>query len=119
MLSEQRRQRNRDNLGAAIKEARLREGFTQKGLASALGIEHHTMISQMELGYMAVPASLWVPIAETLKMNRYLWVLRCTQEYHPEINRSLFGNRSRREVSEFLEALHKGQLTGLLNDQQD
>ena len=114
MLSEQRKQRNRDNLGATLKEARLREGFTQKGLAAALDIEYHTMISQMELGYMAIPSSLWVPIAETLKMNRYLWVLRCVQEYHPDINRALFGNHSRREVAEFLEALHKGQLFELL-----
>lgn len=117
MLSEQRRQRNRDNLGAALKEARLREGFTQKGLANALGIEHHTMISQLELGYMAIPAPLWVPLAEVLKMDRYSWVLRCVQEYHPDINRSLFGNLSRRELSEFLEALHKGLLAERLTKQ--
>jgi transcriptional regulator with XRE-family HTH domain len=117
MLSEQRRQKNRDNLGASLKEARTLEGFTQKALASALGIEHYTMISQMELGYMAIPANLWVPLAETLKMNRYLWVLRCIQEYHPDINRALFGNLSRREISEFLEALHKGQLDDLIGHQ--
>jgi hypothetical protein len=60
---------------------------------------------------MAIPASLWVPIAEALKRNGYLWVLRCVQEYHPEINHSLFGSLSRRQVKEFLEALHKGHLS--------
>lgn len=117
MLSEQRRQRNRNNLGSELKEARVREGFTQKALASALDIEHASMISQMELGYMAIPAPLWVPMADALKMNRYLWVLRCVHEYYPDINRSLFGNLSRREVSDFLTALHKGQLDGLLGHQ--
>lgn len=113
MLSEERRQRNKQNLGAELKDARQREGYTQKALAVALGIEHYTMISQMELGYMAIPAPLWGPIADTLKMDRHTWVLRCLQEYQPEILRALFGNRSRREISGFLAALHKGQLDDL------
>ena len=96
---------NRSNLAARLKDVRLKKGYTLKALANALGVEHHTMISQMELGYMAIPASLWVPIADVLKMNRYVWTLRCLQEYHPELNRALFGNLSRREIAEFLESL--------------
>ncbi len=118
MLSRCRKQRNQDTLGTALKDARLREGFTQKALADALSIEHHTMISQMELGYMAIPASLWVPIADTLRIDRYVWLLRCLQEYHPDINRSLFGKLSRRDTADFLEALHRGQLTELLSRQK-
>lgn len=118
MLSRRRKQRNQDTLGTELKDARLREGFTQKALADALNIEHHTMISQMELGYMAIPASLWVPIADTLRIDRYVWLLRCLQEYHPDINRSLFGKLSRRDTADFLEALHKGQLTELLSKQK-
>ncbi|WP_170405084.1 helix-turn-helix domain-containing protein [Ruegeria arenilitoris] len=117
MLSEKRRERNRSNLGARLKDARLKKGYTQKALAKALGVENHTMISQMELGYMAVPSNLWVPLAETLNMDRYIWVLLCTQEYHPDMHRSLFGNLSRREIANFLDALHSGQLNDLLKQQ--
>lgn len=71
MLSENRKERNRNNLGTELKNSRVKEGYTQKALATALGLEYYTMISQMELGYMSIPASLWVPIADLLRMDKF------------------------------------------------
>lgn len=115
MLSEKRKRRNKDNLGKALKEARVEQGYTQKALASAVNIEYYTMISQMELGYVSIPATLWVPIATTLKMDVSSWVLRCLHEYQPEVYRALFDKRTLREAAATLNALHKGQLDDLLS----
>lgn len=114
MLSEKRKERNRDNLGTELKEARNREGFTQKALADALGIEYYTMISQMELGYISIPAALWVSIARVLKMDESEWVLRCVREYQPEVFTALFLNRSLSEVTDLLKMFHRGQLDDAL-----
>ncbi|WP_170770081.1 helix-turn-helix domain-containing protein [Ruegeria lacuscaerulensis] len=65
---------NRSNLAARLKDVRLKKGYTLKALANALGVEHHTMISQMELGNVAVPSNLWVTLAEPLNLDRYIWV---------------------------------------------
>jgi len=114
MLSEKRKQRNKNNLGAILKEARVKEGYTQKALADALGLEYYTMISQMELGYIAIPANLWVPLADVLRMDKSEWVLWCVNEYFPDVHRALFDHRSNREIAVFLDALRKGQLDELL-----
>ncbi|MGM0661552.1 MAG: helix-turn-helix domain-containing protein [Pseudomonadota bacterium] len=114
MMSEKRKQKNKDNLGTAIKDARIKEGYTQKALADALGLEYYTMISQMELGYISIPATLWVPLADTLRMDRAEWATRCVSEYFPEVYVALFDKRSRAEVTTFLSALKKGKLDDLL-----
>lgn len=115
MLSEKRKRKNKDNLGKLLKEARVEQGFTQKALAEALGLEYYTMISQMELGYISIPASIWGPIAVTLKMDESDWVLRCLHEYQPDVYRALFHNRTLREAGTTLTALHKGQLDEILS----
>ncbi|MFP4570111.1 helix-turn-helix domain-containing protein [Rhodosalinus sp.] len=110
MLSEERKERNKSGLGAKLKSARTKAGYTQKALASELGVEYYTMISQMELGYISIPPSLWRPIAIVLKLDMGDWVLRCLQEYQPEVYKALFNNRSRKEVSIVLILLTKGDL---------
>lgn len=115
MLSEKRKEKNRNSLGQRLKEARTTQGFTQKALAEALNIEYYTMVSQMELGYISIPATLWGPIADTLKMDRAEWVLLCLNEYQPEVYRALFENRSRREVAKCLTMLRMGQLEDVLS----
>ena len=55
-LSKERIENNRTGIGEALKAARERQGMTQKALAAELGLEYYTMISQMELGYISVPA---------------------------------------------------------------
>lgn len=115
MLSEKRKQKNRGNLGLRLKEARTAEGYTQKALADALGIEYYTMVSQMELGYISIPATLWGPIADVLKMNKSEWVLLCLSEYQPEVYRALFDNRGRMEVGKLLNMLRLGQLEDVLS----
>ncbi len=109
MLSIKKRQRNLETLGTIVKEARNKEGFTQKALADALGLEYYTMISQMELGYISIPPSLWTPIADKLRMNRARWVLQCLYEIQPEVYAALFGIKSIAEVTEYLNTLDKGK----------
>lgn len=115
MLSDKRKQRNRDNLGQALKEARTKAGFTQKALGEALGLEYYTMVSQMELGYMSIPAPLWTNIALTLGLDPCEWSLRCLAEYQPDVFQALFQNRSRIEAARLLSMFHKGQLDDYLS----
>jgi len=91
-----------------IKEARIAAGYTQKGLADSLGLEYYTMISQIELGYMSLPPSLWTPLADKLRMPRAAWVLNCLLEIQPEVYTALFGIKSVAEVTEVLDRLDKG-----------
>lgn len=108
MLSEKRKEHNKNVLGTLLKDARVKEGYTQKALADALGIEYYTMISQMELGYISIPAAFWANIARTLNINQSEWVLRCLDQIMPEVYSALFGSKSISEVSEFLTNLNHG-----------
>jgi transcriptional regulator with XRE-family HTH domain len=110
MLSEIRKEKNKLNLGSELRDARVRQGYTQKALASALGLEYYTMISQMELGYISIPASLWYDIAIHLEMDRSVWILSCLNEYQPEVYKALFRNRGLKECADVLNMLHKGML---------
>lgn len=115
MLSYERVQRYKANLGTELKAARAKAGFTQKALASELGLEYYTMISQMELGYISIPTSLWLPICHVLKINSSEWVLRCLIEYQPDVYRSLFHNRSTKEVSRLLNSFHGDDLDHIVS----
>ncbi|MBD3755906.1 MAG: helix-turn-helix transcriptional regulator [Gammaproteobacteria bacterium] len=116
MLSQKRKQRNKDNLGTKLKEARNAQGYTQKALAEELGLEYYTMISQMELGYISIPASLWVKIADVLRMDKSRWVLMCLYQYQPEVFQAAFGNRSINEVAILITNLRLGNLDDLIRD---
>lgn len=107
-LSLERIKKNRDTLGEALRNKRTSEGYTQKALADALGIEYYTMVSNMELGHMSIPPSLWGPIANALRMNRQEWILMCLSEIQPEVYRALFGIKDHHEVAKALKALEKG-----------
>ena len=100
MLSDERRERNKETLGSWLKAARLRRGLTQKDLADAIGVEYYTMISQMELGYISIPPSLWVPLATALKEDIEDFVVTCLSEIQPEVYNALFGNVPLRAVIE-------------------
>ncbi len=110
MLSERRRERNADTIGSILKEARVKAGFTQKGLADTIGLEYYTMVSQMELGYISVPPGLWVPIANALRLPRAEFVLKCLSTYQPDLYEALFDKRGTIEVSKALTALLQGRL---------
>ena len=116
MLSDKRIRKNKENLGTELKEARQKEGYTQKALASALGLEYYTMVSQMELGYISIPPALWVPLAKTLRMETEVWCLRCLKEYQPDVYEALFHNRSIRESGAVLKLYLRGTLDTLLEE---
>lgn len=108
MLSQKRKGQN-ESLGSFLKSHREQAGFTQKALADSIGLEYYTMISQMELGYVSIPPSLWVPLATTLGMDRSDFSLRCLSSYQPEVYNALFGQRGRKEVAEFLGGFLRGK----------
>lgn len=108
MLSEKRKRKNATNLGGRMKDGRIAAGYTQKAFADALGIEYYTMVSQMELGYISIPAAFWVPIADVLSFDVSEWVLTCLEEYQPEVYRALFSNASRSEIAEMISIIRKG-----------
>lgn len=108
-LSTEKREKNRNTLGARLKEMREAQGFTQNALAKALGLEYYTMISQMELGYVSIPPAFWAPIADILGQKRDEWVLTCLDEINPEIYQALFGMLSKDEVARGLSSLRKGK----------
>ena len=108
-LSDKKRQKNQETLGSRLKARRTAEGFTQKALADALGLEYYTMISQMELGYISIPPAFWGPIADVLNMDRSDWILTCLDEISPEIYSALFGMKSKDEVKMLLDRLRKGE----------
>ncbi|MDQ2066758.1 helix-turn-helix transcriptional regulator [Xinfangfangia sp. CPCC 101601] len=110
MLSEKRKERNRGNLGTRLKESRIAAGFTQKALAEAVGLEYYTMISQMELGYISIPAALWIPLADTLRLNVGEWALTCLKEYQPEVYSALFSRENISDAALILNLLRQGQL---------
>lgn len=114
MLSDKRIRRNKDNLGTELKEARTREGYTQKALADALGLEYYTMVSQMELGYISIPPVLWLKLARVLHMSEEEWVLKCLREYQPDVFEALFRNKSLRETCACLSMFHRGALDDLI-----
>jgi glucose-6-phosphate 1-dehydrogenase len=47
------------------------EGDKVHGLAAVKPkVDNHDLISQMELGYMSIPPTLWTPIADKLRLDR-------------------------------------------------
>lgn len=110
MLSDLKKQTNRNGLGSALKEARTKAGFTQKALADALGLEYYPLVSQMENGYMTIPPALWGAIADKLRIDRAEWIIQCLFEIQPEVYSALFGIKSKAEVIQVLDHLYKGDL---------
>jgi DNA-binding XRE family transcriptional regulator len=109
MLSEERIESNKKGLGKVIKEHRAKVGMTQKDLAAVLDIEYYTMVSQMELGYMSIPPSLWGKLARALDMDKHVWALRCLHTYQPDVFKALFGHASIDESADYLRRLEGDQ----------
>lgn len=106
MLSMNRVHSNRYTVGIRVQEARTQKGMTQKELAELLELQYCSMISQIELGYISLPASLWIPVSEALSLSRCDWVLDCLSEIQPQIFSSIFGGRPRDHVLECLAKCH-------------
>jgi transcriptional regulator with XRE-family HTH domain len=100
------RRKANSEIGNVIKQAREKLGKTQRDLAADLGLDYYTMISQMELSYIAVPPSLWVSISDALNLDRNKFILTCLFEYQPEVYVALFGNAGISDTAEVLKTLH-------------
>ena len=105
MLKEKTRKRNSAHIGGRVKEKREELGMTQKTLADALGLSYYTMISQIEKGYVTLPPSMWVPIAEALRLDVEEWVTLCLDQLQPDIYHALFGPVDRTTVIRALKEL--------------
>jgi transcriptional regulator with XRE-family HTH domain len=105
MLSVTRKEKNAATLGSHLRDRRNAVGYTQRELAAVLGLEYYTMISQIENGYISLPPTLWVPIADALKMDREEWVLTCLEEVQPAIYHALFGTNRIEDVALLLRAV--------------
>lgn len=92
MLNPETRRRNVNKIGRRIKERRKELGITQRQLAHSIGLDYYTMVSQMELGYVTVPPSLWVRLASSLKMDIAEFVILCLKELQPEVYEAVFGD---------------------------
>jgi DNA-binding XRE family transcriptional regulator len=106
MLSMNRIRSNRDTLGTRVRDARTQKGITQRELAELIGVQYSSMISQIELGYISLPASLWIPVSETLSLNRCDWILDCLSEIQPQIFRCIFGGHPKVHVLDCLAKCH-------------
>ena len=104
------KRRDRNDLGQRLREYRQEAKVTQKQLAKRLGLEYYTMISQMELGYIAIPSTLWPGIAVALGVPVSAWVLDCLKDIQPDTYKALFGSRSHEENVKLLELYHSGAL---------
>lgn len=109
-LSQQRRTRNVESVGDYLREMREKAGYTPKALADEVGLEHYPLINQMELGFVAVPAALWMPLAAALNIDQCDFVLRCLQANAPDVYDAMYKRRDRREVAKFLRAYLRGQI---------
>jgi len=105
MLSRETQERNIGLIGSVIKAKREEIGMTQKALADLLGLNYYTMISQIERGYVTLPPSMWVPMANALRFDVEHWVLQCLDELHPDTYRALFGRHGQTKVAAALKDL--------------
>lgn len=104
------RKRIHTNVGAIVREAREREGYSQNALAKALGYDYYTMISNIELGKSPIPPSQWNPLINVLRMDRGKHLALFLWETQPDVYVALFGKRGLNDVGRLLDLLHKGAL---------
>ena len=82
----------RREAGVWLKELRERRGMSQRQLASKLGAEYYTFISQLETGRGRIPPDRYREWAEALGVEPAEFVKTLMQYYDPVTYEILFGN---------------------------
>jgi len=82
----------RREAGVWLKELRKRRGMSQRQLASKLGAEYYTFISQLETGRGRIPPDRYREWAEALGVEPAEFVKTLMQYYDPVTYEILFGN---------------------------
>ena len=81
----------RREAGVWLKELRERRGMSQRQLASKLGAEYYTFISQLETGRGRIPPDRYREWAEALGVEPAEFVKTLMQYYDPVTYEILFG----------------------------
>ena len=81
----------RREAGTWLKELRERRGLSQRQLASKLGAEYYTFISQLETGRGRIPPDRYREWAEALGVEPAEFVKTLMQYYDPVTHEILFG----------------------------
>jgi transcriptional regulator with XRE-family HTH domain len=81
----------RREAGVWLKELRERRGMSQRQLASKLGAEYYTFISQLETGRGRIPPDRYREWAEALGIEPAEFVKTLMQYYDPVTYGILFG----------------------------
>lgn len=97
--------RNRKHIGSLIRKKRMDIGMTQKALSDLLGLQYYTFISQVETGWATLPPTLWIPMADALRLDRQEFTVSCLAYLQPEIYQALFGKAARTKAVQVLQSL--------------
>ena len=81
----------RREAGFWLKELRERRGMSQRQLASKLGAEYYTFISQLETGRGRIPPDRYREWADALGVEPAEFVKTLMQYYDPVTHEILFG----------------------------
>ena len=84
----------RKEAGAWLKERREAQGLSQRDLASRVGIEYYTFISQIEAGRGRVPAERFEAYANALKVDPREFTQTMLRYNEPVIFNLLFGQEA-------------------------
>ena len=75
--------------GQWLKAKRAAAGLTQKELATRVGLEYYTFVSQIEGGQGRVPPNLYPVWAQTLGLDVKEFAKKMLEFYDPHIHRAL------------------------------
>jgi transcriptional regulator with XRE-family HTH domain len=81
----------RREAGAWLKELRERRGLSQRQLATMLGTEYYTFISQLETGRGRIPPDRYQAWADALELDAADFVKALMRYYDPVTYGILFG----------------------------
>jgi transcriptional regulator with XRE-family HTH domain len=81
----------RQNGGLWLKALRERRGLSQRQLATLVGTDYYTFISQVETGNGRIPPARYEKWAEALGMPPAEFVRTLMQYYDPVTHKILFG----------------------------
>lgn len=94
------RQLLRQQGSAWLRKQREQCGLSQRELSNRLGIDSHTFISAIESGGPALPEDRWEEYANILGIDWQDFCKNMIMYFKPDIYRALFGEPSKKELSQ-------------------